>query len=53
MIKVGDRFWSEYFKSFGTVTKYCDDNNWWFILDGKKRELKALSTPDKLEWVNA
>lgn len=60
MINPGDRFHSNYFDSYGTVTRYVDDNNWWFRLDPtllqklrkiQPPELKANTTPDKLEWV--
>ena len=51
--KPGDRFYSDYFKSWGTVTKFLDDNNWWFELDDRRffGELKARARPSELrEW---
>lgn len=58
-IKVGDRFYSKYFKNYGTVVKYVDDNNWWFKLDDKLvitmivryPVMKAQSLPGALQWV--
>lgn len=50
-IKQGDRFWSNYFNSYGIVIKYVNDNNWWFRLDGNKEVLKAQSPPDNLKWI--
>ncbi len=58
MFKPGDRFYSEFFRSWGTVTKYIDDNNWWFILDSdgngnfNGRILKAQSKPSAIKhWI--
>ncbi len=54
-VKPGDRFYSPFFKSWGTVTEYIDDENWWFRLDTKKflwifpikqPELKARAKPE-------
>lgn len=48
-VKKGERFYSEYFKSYGTVTKYLDEDNWWFKLDGwLKPEMKARVRPTEL-----
>jgi hypothetical protein len=60
LIKAGDRFYSEYFHQCGKVTRYIDDDNWWFVLDIslidkllhiKPIETKARSKPSKLYWL--
>jgi len=58
-INVGDKFYSNYFRKFGFVTRYIDDNNWWFKLEPKKilcfkiryPETKAKARPEELVWV--
>jgi len=60
MIKAGDRFYSKYFKNYGTVTRYVDNDNWWFKLDSKKflkifiinyPEYKARVRPVEVSWL--
>ena len=59
-VEPGCRFFSKFFNRFGTVTRYIDDDNWWFVLDrnlidkilrSKLNELKAQCNPVDLEWV--
>jgi hypothetical protein len=51
-IKVGDKFYSEYFNSKGIVVSYEDENNWLFVLEiNPFKVLKAKTTPDKLKWI--
>lgn len=50
-VRKGDRFYSHYFGEHGTVTRYVNDDKWFFKLDGGKVEFRAQSTPDRLTWV--
>ena len=53
----GDRFYSKYFMTTGTVTKFISDSEWYFILDLNKNsvykdlELRAKAKPTQLEWI--
>jgi hypothetical protein len=58
-IKPGMRFYSKYFKTWGTVTRYYSPDNWYFTLQPtflqrifciKAKELKAKSHPRALRW---
>lgn len=52
-VRVGDRFYSAYFRDKGTVVRYEDDNNWWFVLDERqKKALKANIAPGELKWIS-
>lgn len=51
-IKAGDRFYSEYFKSNGTVVEFINDDEWFFILDGERIWMQAGTHPKNLKWLN-
>lgn len=48
--KRGDIFYSDFFKKRGAVTVYNGPNNWYFVLDGIPKEMKAHCRPQKLKW---
>jgi hypothetical protein len=38
------RYYSDYFKSYFTVTRFISDTEWWFKLEGKDEEMKAQTS---------
>ena len=51
-IEIGDRFYSHYFKKWGIVSEFNNDNDWWFKLDKTHQYMKAKSKPEELMWEN-
>ncbi|OMC74249.1 hypothetical protein BK125_20835 [Paenibacillus odorifer] len=49
--EIGDRFYSKFYNSYGIVTRFEDEENWWYKLDGSDVELKAEIDPDKMKWI--
>ena len=59
-VKVGDRFYSYYFKKECIVTEYMDEDNWWFkVYLGWITDLtgfppfnyKARCNPNEVMWL--
>jgi hypothetical protein len=50
MKKQGDRFYSKHF-GYGTVTRFIDERNWWFKIDGTLLELRSTMQTDKVVWL--
>ncbi len=51
-IQTGDRFYSEYFQSEGTVVRFISDDHWYFVLDkGLSGTLRAQALPNELRWI--
>lgn len=51
-MKVGDRFYSEELKKYGTVKKHCNDKFWWYVLDGEKELQEGSTAPKDLRWID-
>lgn len=49
--EVGDRFYSRFFASYGTVTRYDDEDNWWYRLDGSSEVNEAEGHPKDVRWL--
>lgn len=58
-VKPGDRFYSNFFRSYGIVTRYVNDDEWYFKLEEKtifgriklSSELRAKAKPSELKWI--
>jgi hypothetical protein len=48
--KIGDKFYSDYFRRSGHVILYKDAHHWQFALDGSNEILNARCVPSDLTW---
>jgi len=54
IIKFGDIFYSDYFKSNGVVVEYVDADNWWFVMEKGNYSMhinRARTRPENLKWI--
>lgn len=49
MPNIGESRWSEFFGNYIVLTKYIDDNNWFFKIKGGFREFKAQTAWSKMK----